>query len=118
MTMRSYQLLALALLGAAFAGCRGGISSQPPVHLVQDMDFQPKLKAQSRSSFEGWADHRSMRVPPAGTIAHGAKPDAALANKDASNAPCISAGIGECFLKCTSADPKGRSVPCPQARPM
>ncbi|NUO52383.1 MAG: hypothetical protein HOV80_26335 [Polyangiaceae bacterium] len=39
-------------------------------------------------------------------------------NKDATNAPCISAGIGECFLKCTSADSKGRSVPCPQARPM
>jgi hypothetical protein len=39
-------------------------------------------------------------------------------NKEASNAPCISAGIGECFLKCTSADPKPRTVPCPQARPL
>lgn len=39
-------------------------------------------------------------------------------NKEGSNAPCISAGIGECFLKCTGDDPKPRPVACPQARPL
>jgi mono/diheme cytochrome c family protein len=62
-------LLPLLLLAA---GCRGGISDKPPIHPVLDMDFQPKLKAQSKSEFEGWADRRGMRMPVAGTIARGA----------------------------------------------
>ena len=60
-------LLALAVL--ALPSCRGGISKKPPVHLVLDMDFQPKLKAQSESKF--WKDGMAMRVAPAGTVARG-----------------------------------------------
>jgi len=61
----------VALLGGAFAttACRGGISTSPPVHLVHDMDFQAKVKAQAVSKF--FADGRGMRTPPAGTIPHG-----------------------------------------------
>ncbi|MCB9884418.1 MAG: cytochrome c [Planctomycetes bacterium] len=89
--MRLSNLIAVALLGA-FAACRGGISDQPPVHLVLDMDFQPKLKAQSESHFEGWSDHRGMRVPPmdangrTAVVARGAMPRPELNNRDASNA--------------------------------
>ena len=55
----------------ALSGCRGGISDSPPVHLVHDMDNQPKLKPQSRSDFAPWTDHRAMRVPVFGTVARG-----------------------------------------------
>ena len=64
------RLAAITLLGM-LAACRGGISESPPVHLVDDMDFQPKLKAQSASKFAGWTDGRGMRLPVAGTIARG-----------------------------------------------
>lgn len=64
-------LLIAALAGTALLGCRGEVSNQPPIHLVPNMDFQDKLKAQSESKFKGWADHRSMRLPVKGTIARG-----------------------------------------------
>lgn len=60
---------ASVVLAAALVGCRGGISEKPPIHLVLDMDFQPKLKSQSESTFEGWPDHRGMRLPVANTVA-------------------------------------------------
>jgi len=56
---------------AALTGCRGETSNQPPIHLVQNMDFQEKLKAQSESQFPGWKDKRGMRMPMRGTIARG-----------------------------------------------
>lgn len=37
---RSSTLLALTLLAAVTAGCQGNRSELPPVHLVQNMDFQ------------------------------------------------------------------------------
>ena len=64
--MRNLTLLCAAL---AFAGCRGETSNQPPVHLVQNMDFQEKLKAPSESKFAGWKDRRGMRLPVHGTVA-------------------------------------------------
>ncbi|MFO1076555.1 MAG: cytochrome c [Planctomycetota bacterium] len=74
----------LLIAAAALAGCmRGGISELPPVHLVLDMDFQPKVKAQSSSA--AFSDHRGMRLPVPGTVPHG--PTApALPHRDASNA--------------------------------
>jgi mono/diheme cytochrome c family protein len=81
---------ALAVL--ALGACRGGTSEAPPVHLVLDMDFQPKLKAQSAAHFEGWPDGRGMRLPvvdgngkPA-VVARGSLPDPTLANRDANGA--------------------------------
>jgi hypothetical protein len=68
--MRSLSLL-LALPALVAFGCRGEISRKPPVHLVKDMDFQPKYKAQAEATFAGWTDQRAMRVPVPGTIARG-----------------------------------------------
>ena len=70
--MKGLLILASILLASAAFGCRGEISDRPPLHVVPDMDFQPKRKTQSRSDFEGWADHRGMRLPVTGTIARGA----------------------------------------------
>ncbi|MBL8752898.1 MAG: cytochrome c [Planctomycetes bacterium] len=92
--------VAIALLAGALSlgGCmRGGVSELPPVHLVLDMDFQPKLKAQSKTEFEGWTDGRGSRLPvrdPVSTdplgktlvVARGSLPNAALAHKDAAGA--------------------------------
>lgn len=79
-------IAALPLLLVAFGGCRGGLSKHPPVHLVDDMDQQLKLKAQLRSAFDfaAWnvdaqPDHRGMRRPPVGTIARGSLTRMALA---------------------------------------
>ena len=52
-----------------FGGCRGWESTEPPVHLNQNMDTQPKLKPYRNSEF--FADGRAMRTPPEGTIARG-----------------------------------------------
>jgi mono/diheme cytochrome c family protein len=68
--MRRPILVLLLLVVLAPVACRGGVSSQPPVHPVLDMDFQPKLRAQAESRFEGWADGRAMREPVPGTIPH------------------------------------------------
>ena len=64
--LRTASLALLAALPMALASCmRGGVSSDPPVHLVLDMDFQPKLRAQAHADFDGWSDGRSMRLPVA-----------------------------------------------------
>lgn len=57
--------LALPLLVA----CRGQVSDRPPIHIVGDMDWQPKYHPQGESAF--FADGRAARTPPAGTVAHG-----------------------------------------------
>jgi mono/diheme cytochrome c family protein len=64
-------LFALVLVGAA---CLGGCSrGQPretrPMVIVPDLELQAKYKAQSEAPF--FADGRSMRTPPAGTVARG-----------------------------------------------
>jgi mono/diheme cytochrome c family protein len=83
-------LLLLAALPALLTSCmRGGVSQDPPVHLVLDMDFQPKFLAQSKSDFAGWTDHRGMRLPVADSfgktlvVARGSLPNPALKNRDA-----------------------------------
>ena len=59
------------LLGLGlFIGCTGRQTSEkPPIHLVQNMDEQPKLKQQSESRF--YADGLAMRQPVEGTVARG-----------------------------------------------
>jgi len=91
--IRHWIPLALAVFVSSLAGCmRGGASELPPVHLVLDMDFQPKLKAQGKTAFAGWSDHRNMRAPVAdaggktAVVARGSLPNTLLANKDANNA--------------------------------
>lgn len=45
-------------------------ATQPRIHLVQDMDSQPKYKPQASSPL--FADGRAMRPPVAGTVEHAA----------------------------------------------
>lgn len=45
-------------------------SEQPRIHIVPDMDNQPKYKAQSRNPL--FADRRAMRPPVEGAVARGA----------------------------------------------
>lgn len=103
--VRRWIPLALAVFVSSLAGCmRGGASELPPVHLVLDMDFQPKLKAQGKTAFAGWSDHRNMRAPVAdaggktAVVARGSLPNADHANKDANgfvtkNPVAISAAV-------------------------
>lgn len=83
-----------ATLLALLTGCmRGGTSDAPPVHLVLDMDFQPKVKTQSAIQFEGWMDGRGMRLPVVdgngrtAVVARGSLPNAALAHLDGTGKP-------------------------------
>ncbi len=62
--------LALALLALALvAGCRGQVSHTPPRRLFDDMVWQPKFRAESKSTF--FADGRAMRPLVPGTVAQG-----------------------------------------------
>lgn len=72
--MHGHRLLAVATgacLTLALGACRGGISEEPPIHPVLDMDFQASYRSQEASDFEGWPDHRAMRLPVPGTVARG-----------------------------------------------
>ena len=69
MTARKRHVLgALALTSAvSLAGCaRGCTSSRPPIHLNPSMDNQPKVRAQTASTF--FYDGLSMRQPVPGTV--------------------------------------------------
>lgn len=94
-TLKSVVVGALAYGTAALAltGCmRGGTSELPPVHIVQDMDFQAKVKTQSKAAFAAWSDHRGMRLPVTdangrtAVVARGSLPNPALTHRDASGA--------------------------------
>lgn len=62
----------LTLAGAlALAGCRGGESDQPPVHLIHNMDTQEKGRPYRADSTGLFADGRMMRPPVEGTVALG-----------------------------------------------
>jgi len=62
--------LPLLLAGIVLiAGCQGSLSSDPPVHLNPNMDFQEKFEAQEVNTF--FADSRAMRAPVGGTVARG-----------------------------------------------
>ena len=74
MKMPTLQVLSTAvLLGALMllGGCARGVPrDERPLMLIPDMEFQPKMKAQNETPF--FADGRTMRTPPAGTVAFGA----------------------------------------------
>lgn len=55
------------------ARARGIPSDKPPIHLVPDMDFQPKFRAQSVNTF--FPDRRAARPQVPGTVAAGAAMD-------------------------------------------
>ncbi|WP_437673702.1 c-type cytochrome [Sorangium sp. So ce131] len=53
----------------ALAGCRGQASSDPPIHLFGDMDWQPKFQPEEGTSL--FPDGRAMRPLVQGTVAQG-----------------------------------------------
>lgn len=53
-------------LAVLVVGCRGEVSTDPPIVLLRNMHFQQRYNSQARSAF--FSDHRTMRVPPEGTI--------------------------------------------------
>jgi hypothetical protein len=72
MTSRPRQVIGMLAVTSlvALAGCaRGCTSSRPPIHPNPSMDNQPKVRAQSASTF--FYDGASMRAPVPGTVAIG-----------------------------------------------
>jgi mono/diheme cytochrome c family protein len=63
--MRRSVIVAALLAGA----CRGQPSTEQPVHLVPDMDWQPKYQPEEASPL--WPDGRAMRPLVDGTVAQG-----------------------------------------------
>jgi cytochrome c5 len=61
-----YTFVLLVVLVVSVAGFRGKKSTKPPFEIFPDMDHQPKVKAQTPSSF--YADGRANREPIAGTV--------------------------------------------------
>jgi len=76
--MRRYAVLTLVLVMVAVVGCsQHSTSEDPPIHLVQNMDDQLKVKPQSESKY--YADGLAMRTPIEGTVARGQHhPDSAF----------------------------------------
>jgi mono/diheme cytochrome c family protein len=64
------------------AGCRGQASSDPPIHVFGDMDWQPKFQPEEGNRL--FADGRSMRPLVQGTVHQGAldESDAYRTGKD------------------------------------
>jgi len=63
-------LISLLLIIAVVGGCtQERPSKNPPIHLIKDMDNQPKYKAQAESKF--FDDGATMRQPVPGTVARG-----------------------------------------------
>lgn len=65
----TYSRLLLVGLLATVAACRGQVSEEPPVHIIPDMDWQPKYDEQGASTF--FADGRAERPLVEGTVARG-----------------------------------------------
>ncbi len=64
---------ALALVPfALIARARFASSAQPRIHLIHDMDHQPKFKAQAENPL--FADNRAMRPPVPGAVPAGSFP--------------------------------------------
>lgn len=60
----------LIVVAVSLLGFRGKVVDRRPLRLLPDMDNQPRYNAQAASTF--FADGRTMRTPPAGTIGFGA----------------------------------------------
>ena len=67
--MRANRWTTLALVLLASGCTRGSTSDDPPIHLIPDMDDQPRYEAQASSDF--FYDGAAMRTPVAGTVARG-----------------------------------------------
>lgn len=59
----------LVIVTVSLMGIRGTVVDRRPLMLLPDMDDQPRYDAQAESAF--FADGRTMRTPPAGTVGFG-----------------------------------------------
>lgn len=66
-------LILTTMLIPAVIGCQGRPSEKPPIHLVPDMDEQPRYDPQSKSHF--FADSSTMRPLIPGTVPRGGVKD-------------------------------------------
>ena len=67
MTTRVIRLfVGLTLFALAASGCRGGTSTEPPIHFQQNMDQQDRFEAQEPNDF--FADGRAARPYVEGTV--------------------------------------------------
>lgn len=62
-------IVTVAAVVVTLLGPRGTVSDRRPLMLLSDMDFQPRYNPQAASPF--FADGRTMRTPPTGTIPFG-----------------------------------------------
>ena len=71
--MRYFFLIwVLAVAGViGIAGFRGSTTRNTPIEIWPDMDRQPKLRPQTTTKFDGFADGQTSRVHPAGTVSRG-----------------------------------------------
>jgi mono/diheme cytochrome c family protein len=73
-----FALIAFVLIGAVLITLPASLafrawtstSTKPPIHLIQDMDVQPRFDAQKTNAFFA-DDNRSMRLDVPGTVARG-----------------------------------------------
>jgi len=90
----------LLLASVLLMSCRGQKSEKPPVHPIQNMDFQNRFNAQEENEF--FADNRAMRPPVEGTVARGLlKEDVAYyegLNPDSSFVEDIPMEVSESFI--------------------
>ena len=70
-------------------------TDSPPIHVVPDMDFQWKNKAQSSSSI--FPDQRAMRLPVAGTVAVGDTIDPNLLDYTQGSNPVTDPNTGQSY---------------------
>jgi len=68
----------IVVLSVSILGFRGSLSTRTPLEVFPDMDHQDKYKPQAESKF--FADGRTERPRPAGTVAFGRRSDAPDAN--------------------------------------
>lgn len=66
----AFSLLIISSLGV---GCRGTPNENPPIHIIRNMDDQPRFEPYEKNEF--FEDDSAMRYPVAGTVARGDLPD-------------------------------------------
>jgi mono/diheme cytochrome c family protein len=59
----------LWVAAVGLTACQGGTFKEPPIHILQNMDFQKRFEPQEENGF--FADTRAMRPEVEGTVAQG-----------------------------------------------
>ncbi len=72
-TIQNWRVYFSVFLVLVVLGCGQGFTSKrPPIHIISDMDYQPKYKAQSSNRF--FYNRMTMQLPVPGTVALGELP--------------------------------------------